>query len=34
LGLVTVTWAAASLGGLWISGSQLPSALRRRRAKA
>jgi putative peptidoglycan lipid II flippase len=34
LGLVTVTWAAASVAGLRLTGSQLPSALRRRRAKA
>jgi putative peptidoglycan lipid II flippase len=34
LGLVTVTWAAASAGGLWILKSELPGELRRRKAAA
>ncbi len=31
LGLVTVTWAAAVAAGLWLTGSQLPRDLRRRK---
>jgi len=31
LGLVTVTWAAAVAGGLWLLRSQLPGDLRRRK---
>lgn len=31
LGLATVTWAAAVAAGLWVTRSQLPAALRRRR---
>ena len=34
LALITVTWAAAVAGGLWITRSQLPADLRRRRKKA
>jgi len=32
LGLVTLTWAAATAAGLWLTGSQLPLDLQRRRA--
>jgi putative peptidoglycan lipid II flippase len=31
LGLISVTWAAATLAGLWLLKSQLPSDLRRRK---
>jgi hypothetical protein len=31
LGLITVTWAAATAAGLWILKSQLPNDLRRRK---
>jgi putative peptidoglycan lipid II flippase len=31
LALVSITWAAAVAGGLWLLGSELPRALRRRR---
>ena len=31
LGLITVTWAAATAAGLWLLRSQLPRDLRRRR---
>ena len=34
LGLITVTWAAATAVGLWLLRSQLPSDLRRRKAAA
>jgi putative peptidoglycan lipid II flippase len=34
LGLVSVTWAAATAVGLWLLKSQLPSDLRRRKATA
>src|SRR5579863_1618376 len=34
LGLVSVTWAAATALGLWLLKSQLPSDLRRRKATA
>ena len=34
LGLVSVTWAAATALGLWLLKSELPSDLRRRRAAA
>ena len=34
LGLVTVTWGGAVAAGLWLLGSDLPSALRRRKAQA
>jgi putative peptidoglycan lipid II flippase len=34
LGLVSVTWAAATAVGLWLLKSQLPNDLRRRRATA
>ena len=34
LGLVSVTWAAATAIGLWLLKSELPSDLRRRRAAA
>ena len=33
LGLVTVTWGGAVAAGLWLLGSDLPSALRRRKAQ-
>ena len=32
LGLITLTWAAATAAGLWLTRSQLPKDLRRRRA--
>jgi putative peptidoglycan lipid II flippase len=32
LGLITITWAAAVAAGLWITRSQLPGELRRRKA--
>jgi putative peptidoglycan lipid II flippase len=32
LGLITITWAAAVAAGLWITKSQLPGELRRRKA--
>jgi putative peptidoglycan lipid II flippase len=32
LGLITITWAAAVAAGLWITKSQLPAELRRRKA--
>jgi putative peptidoglycan lipid II flippase len=31
LGLITITWAAAVAGGLWLSRSTLPGDLRRRK---
>ena len=31
LGLITVTWAAATAAGLWLLKSQLPNDLRRRK---
>ncbi len=34
LGLISVTWAAATAVGLWLLRSQLPNDLRRRRAAA
>jgi hypothetical protein len=34
LGLVTVTWAAAVMAGLWLLKSDLPRDLRRRRQAA
>jgi putative peptidoglycan lipid II flippase len=34
LGLITITWAAAVAAGLWITRSQLPGELRRRKAAA
>lgn len=34
LALVSLTWAAAALGGLWLLGSELPRDLRRRRQTA
>ena len=34
LGLITVTWAAATVLGLWMLKSQLPNDLRRRKATA
>lgn len=34
LGLITVTWAAAVAGGLWLLRSRLPLDLRRRKATA
>ncbi|MGA7168695.1 MAG: hypothetical protein WBX08_06070, partial [Candidatus Sulfotelmatobacter sp.] len=34
LGLISVTWAAATLAGLWLLKSQLPGDLRRRRQMA
>ena len=34
LGLVTITWAAAVAAGLWITRSQLPGDLRRRKPTA
>jgi hypothetical protein len=34
LGLVSVTWAAATAVGLWLLKSQLPNDLRRRKATA
>jgi len=34
LGLITVTWAAAVAGGLWLLRSELPGDLRRRKAAA
>jgi putative peptidoglycan lipid II flippase len=34
LGLVTLTWAGAVAGGLWLLGSQLPGDLRRREGVA
>lgn len=33
LGLITITWAGAVAAGLWITRSQLPGELRRRKAK-
>jgi putative peptidoglycan lipid II flippase len=33
LGLVTITWTAAVAAGLWITRSQLPGDLRRRKTK-
>jgi hypothetical protein len=32
LGLIALTWAAATAVGLWLTRSQLPKDLRRRRA--
>jgi putative peptidoglycan lipid II flippase len=32
LGLITITWTAAVAAGLWLTRSQLPSVLRRRKA--
>jgi putative peptidoglycan lipid II flippase len=32
LGVITLTWAAATAAGLWLTRSQLPKDLRRRRA--
>ena len=32
LGFIAITWAAAVAAGLWITGSQLPGELRRRKA--
>jgi putative peptidoglycan lipid II flippase len=32
LGLIAITWAAAVAAGLWVTGSQLPGELRRRKA--
>jgi hypothetical protein len=32
LGLISVTWAAATAVGLWLLRSQLPNDLRRRKA--
>jgi hypothetical protein len=32
LGLITVTWAGAVAAGLWLTRSQLPGDLRRRKA--
>ena len=34
LGLISVTWAAATAVGLWLLRSQLPNDLRRRKAAA
>jgi len=34
LALISITWAAAVAGGLWLTRSQLPNDLRRRRAQA
>ena len=34
LGLITITWAGAAAAGLWLTGSQLPHDLRRRKATA
>jgi hypothetical protein len=34
LGLISVTWAAATALGLWLLRSQLPNDLRRRKATA
>jgi hypothetical protein len=34
LGLISVTWAAATAVGLWLLKSQLPNDLRRRKATA
>jgi putative peptidoglycan lipid II flippase len=34
LGLISLTWAAATAGGLWLLRSQLPHALRRRKVTA
>ena len=34
LGLISLTWAAATAGGLWLLRSQLPHDLRRRKATA
>ena len=34
LGLISVTWAAATAAGLWILKSQLPNDLRRGKATA
>ncbi|MGA7906720.1 MAG: murein biosynthesis integral membrane protein MurJ [Candidatus Sulfotelmatobacter sp.] len=34
LGLISLTWAAATAGGLWLLRSQLPGDLRRRKATA
>ena len=34
LGLITVTWAAAVAGGLWLLRSRLPLDLRRHKATA
>jgi hypothetical protein len=34
LGLISVTWAAATAVGLWILKSQLPNDLRRRKVTA
>jgi hypothetical protein len=34
LGLISVTWAAATALGLWLLRSQLPNDLRRRKAAA
>jgi putative peptidoglycan lipid II flippase len=34
LGLITITWSAAVLAGLWLLGSQLPNDLRRRKVAA
>jgi hypothetical protein len=31
LGLISVTWAAATAAGLWLLRSQLPNDLRRRK---
>jgi hypothetical protein len=34
LGLISVTWAAATAVGLWLLKSQLPNDLRRRKKSA
>ena len=34
LGLITITWAGAVAAGLWLTRSQLPGDLRRRKATA
>ena len=34
LALISITWAAAVAGGLWLTRSQLPNDLRRKRAQA
>jgi len=34
LGLISITWAAAVAGGLWLLRSELPADLRRRRVAA
>ena len=33
LGLTTLTWAAAAAAGLWLTGSNLPGMLRRRKTQ-